>query len=155
MSDDGTMSSRSVIEYGANGSANYEIHEFADVQCSDPLFTVAGNANYTNGQQLEDGVFEHDVTITSSSMTLFNPDLVDALNLENICDSDFELGVTKEITKESCPGEPSEEVGSTNYGVYKVEGDKLYLSESDEGGPDGSSASQRITTVGSVPANRL
>ena len=155
LSEDATTSSRTVIEYKTDGSANYEIQEFADVQCFDPLFTVVLNAGYINGQELADGIFEHDVTSITSFMTIFNPDLVVALNSQGFCDSNFELDVAKEVTKESCPGEASEDIGGTNYGVYKVEGDKLYLGDSGEGGPDGSSASQRTTTLGSVPANRL
>jgi len=95
-------------------------------------------------------------TVSKLIMTFKTPEGLDVANngisafgMPPICGGGFVLNQAKELTQSTCANDPIYSLFfGTAYSIYKIDGDKLYIGETDETN-DGSSASKRAKVLGS------
>lgn len=128
---------------------NYTVYQdvYQDAACSMPLASAQIKAVFTLGDTVilssGESVVELDATINSAKMSVEDDNAVAYYNFVSFCGrSDWDKGVMVDVT--DC----TEIVSSTEvYDIYKLDGDKLYMGDSDYG--DGETPQTRPTQLDS------
>jgi hypothetical protein len=135
-----------------------QIGMFSDDACATRTQVIRVTATYTVGAAVSTpaGATEIDITPGRLFITMDNADLVAFANADatKICGGGFEAGKEKELTKATCAGGGFESLFNVSYGVFKIDGDKLYegVMGDDGSATDGSAPTKRPTTLETRPA---
>ena len=106
---------------------------YVDAKREKPLYTMELEFNFKSTKHKADkNTFLVDVEWTKNFMTIHSQETVDMVNKARaFCNFDFKKDVRTELTKDKCVAKLANPSAS-RYMLFKIEGDKLYMGDSEE-----------------------